>query len=439
MNASSLERRVGLLRATSFFRDASNELLRELAEGCVDLDLEAGGVLCLAGDVGDSLYIIDSGTLEIYLDEAPLDTAGRGACLGEMALITEQTRSASIRAIEAARVLSLDRRIFRQILNAHPELAWGIFRELSGKIRSSIDVRVQQHHTNKILTDAFERSVSRSVMDEILKRRDPANLLEGSTQQATVLFADVRAFTSLSETMEPKAIIDILNEYLSAMVDVILDLGGTLDKFMGDGILAHFGVPLPGEHDAASALRCAGQMHDRLRELNVHGVQLCAHPLHIGVGLATGKVIAGCVGSARRMEYTVIGDIVNLASRMEGLTKIYGVDVLACAETARQTRDTITQRRIDVVRVKGKAHATEIWSPAGASIPDPAWKALEKAYNAAFDLYAGGDFVRAGEAFDALLREYPEDGPSIALQTRCRAFAQDLPKEWDGVFIITSK
>jgi adenylate cyclase len=356
-----------------------------------------------------------------------------------MALITEQTRSASIRALEAARVLSLDRAIFREILNAHPELAWGIFRELSEKIRSSIDVRVQQHHTNKILTDAFERSVSRSVMDEILKRRDPANLLEGSTQQATVLFADVRAFTSLSETMEPKAIIDILNEYLSAMVDVILDLGGTLDKFMGDGILAHFGVPLPGENDAASALRCASQMHARLRELNIHGVQLCAHPLHIGVGLATGMVVAGCVGSARRMEYTVIGDIVNLASRMEGLTKIYGVDVLSCAETARQTSDIIPQRRIDVVRVKGKAHATELWSPAGVSTPDAAWHAVEKAYSAAFDFYAGGDFIRAGEAFESLLRDHPEDGPSIALRARCGAFAQSPPKDWDGVFIITSK
>jgi adenylate cyclase len=180
-------------------------------------------------------------------------------------------------------------------------------------------------------------------------------------------------------------------------------------------------------------------MHSRLRELNVHGVRLCAHPLHIGVGLATGMVVAGCVGSARRMEYTVIGDIVNLASRMEGLTKIYGVDVLSCAETARQTRDTIIQRRIDVVRVKGKAHATELWSPAGVSIAGPAWNAVEKAYNAAFDLYAGGDFVLAGEAFDALLREYPEDGPSIAMKARCRAFAQDPPEEWDGVFIIKSK
>jgi class 3 adenylate cyclase len=439
VSASSLERRVELLRATSFFRDASSELLRELAEGCVDLDLEAGGVLCRAGDVGDSLYIVDSGTLEIYLDDAPLDKAGRGACLGEMALITEQTRSASIRAIEPARVLSLDRRIFAQILNAHPDLAWGIFRELSEKIRSSIDVRVKQHRTNKLLTDAFERSVSRAVMDEILKRRDPANLLEGSTQQATVLFADVRSFTSLSETMAPKEIIDILNEYLSAMVDVILDLGGTLDKFMGDGILAHFGVPLPGKNDAASALRCAGQMHARLRELNVHGVRLCAHPLHIGVGLATGMVVAGCVGSARRMEYTVIGDIVNLASRMEGLTKIYGVDVLSCAETARQTRDAITQRRIDVVRVKGKAHATELWSPAGESLTASAWSGLDKAYSAAFDLYAGGDFDRGGEAFDALLREYPGDGPSIALRERCRAFAQSPPEGWDGVFIIKSK
>ena len=149
MEPSSLERRMELLRSTSFFRDASDRLLKELAEGCRDRELHEGEVLCHAGEFGDSLYIIDSGTLEIYLDDAPLDTAGRGACLGEMSLVTDQTRSASIRAVDTVRILQLDRKIFSEVLESNAELAWGIFRELSEKIRSSIDVRVKQHRTNQ--------------------------------------------------------------------------------------------------------------------------------------------------------------------------------------------------------------------------------------------------------------------------------------------------
>ena len=222
-----------------------------------------------------------------------LDVSGRGACLGEMALLTEDRRTASIRAATDSAVLRLARSIFRDVLDRHPQLAWGIFQELADKVKSSIRVRVKQHEFARQLEEAFARSVSRSVMEEILNSGDADHLLSGTTKVATVLFADVRSFTDVSELLPPEEVIALLNEYLSAMVDVILDHEGTLDKFMGDGILAHFGIPLGRQGDARRAAECALAMQTRIEELNGTGEHMMRNPLRVGIGLATAQISIG--------------------------------------------------------------------------------------------------------------------------------------------------
>ncbi len=429
--------RVELLRRTLFFHDAPEDLLAKLAELCGERALEPGEVLCEVGDPGDALYVVAEGSLDVYRGEALLDVSPAGQCLGEMALLTGEPRTASLRGRQPARILELKLTDFRDALGRYPELAWGIFRELIAKMKSSIDVRVEQDRRQRQLKEAFARSVSQAVMDEILSHEDPGELLAGQAQRATVLFSDVRGFTSISEQLTPAEVVGLLNEYLSEMVDAIMDCGGTLDKIMGDGILAHFGIPLPGERDAENAVRCAVDMQRRLAEPNRSGPIVSRHPLKVGVGLATGEVVAGCIGSQQYMEYTAISDVVNLASRLEGLTKFYRVPLILDGATAAALDAADDLRRVDRVRVKGRATPSDLytlWSlgPEGA-------KELAAEYDAGFALYMRGRFEEAATQLEEVKRRLPGDVTTALLAERCRHFAAFPPAGWDGVFTHTAK
>ena len=144
--------------------------------------------------------------------------------------------------------------------------------------------------------------------------------MEGSVNEATILFADIRGFTSLSERIPPQLVVKLLNEYFEIMVDIILERGGVVDKFVGDEIMAVWGVPTQGENDAFNAVSAAIKMQQALCMYNEERARMEEEPIYMGIGINTGTVVAGNLGSSKRMQYTVIGDAVNLASRMEGLT-----------------------------------------------------------------------------------------------------------------------
>ncbi len=219
------------------------------------------------------------------------------------------------------------------------------------------------------------------------------------------------------------------------MVEVILDNGGTLDRFMGDGILAHFGVPLRGEKDALRAVQCATQMRERVKELNEYGTWLPQHPLKVGVGLATGTVVAGYIGSGRRMDYTAIGDVVNVASGVESLTKIYGVGILMCDKTARAIGSDLLLREVDRVMIRGRGRPTHAFDFLGRpEDATPEAIRLLSEYRSAFALYAAGRFGEAAERFARLVEMFPDDGPSRALAERCRRYQASPPEHWDCVY-----
>jgi adenylate cyclase len=171
----------------------------------------------------------------------------------------------------------------------------------------------------------------------------------------TILFSDIRSFTTMSEAMEAHALVALLNEYFTEMVAIVIQEDGVVDKYIGDAIMAVFGAPVPKADDAVRAVRAAVRMRKALLHLNERLVARGVEPLRTGIGIHSGEVVAGNIGSERRMEYTVIGDAVNLASRLESATKDEGADILVSEDTYALVRDSVEARPVRELTVKGRA------------------------------------------------------------------------------------
>jgi class 3 adenylate cyclase len=204
----------------------------------------------------------------------------------------------------------------------------------------------------ELLKNTFQRYVTKEVAEELLS--DPSNLeLGGIEREASVIFSDIRDFTKLCETMTASETMSFLNEYLKEMLDIVYKNQGTLDKFIGDSIMVLFGAPKPRADDTMRAVMTALEMQERLAQVNEQRVVQGKVEIHIGIGINTGKVIAGNIGDQRRMEYTVIGHNVNLASRLEQLTKKYGSNIIISESTYMKVKDAVEARELGKVSIKG--------------------------------------------------------------------------------------
>jgi adenylate cyclase len=301
--------------------------------------------------------------------------------------------------------------------------------------------RIEKLRTRRTL----ERYVSKNLVKEILENPDSYySTLRGVRVPVTMLFSDLIGFTTLSEKADPEALVAQLNEYLMRMTSVVFSNGGTLDKFIGDAIMAvwgnvrSFGVA----QDAKNCVRAAWAMRHELRQLNEKWREEGRMGLGMGIGINQGEVIVGNIGSQERMDPTVIGDSVNLASRLEGLTRIYGIDILIGATAAELVRDEFHLRSIARVQVKGKTKPVDVFSLIGARNEDVDSQLLKwlESYEEGLEKFRARDFNRAKILFSRFLEFYPEDSIAQMHLARALEYEQQPPDEaWNAVEVLTKK
>ena len=290
------------------------------------------------------------------------------------------------------------------------------------------------------LRSAFEKYVAPSVINSVMAH--PENLaLGGERRRMTVLFSDLRGFTSFSEHRDAAELINVLNGYLNAMTDIVFDEHGVLDKYMGDAVMAFWGAPIEDKHHAERAVRAAILMRDRIIDLNRADYFGAGVGLRAGIGISTGDMVVGNMGSHRHFDYTVIGDNVNLGSRVEGMTKVYGVEILATEESVKGLSKDYLLRKLDRVAVKGKKEPVRLYEVIGfaQNTAPEVFDKLER-FARAIALYEADDFHGASYAFADILALYPNDGPSNVFWQRANLFMDNPPLPiWAAVWVMETK
>ncbi|NOZ86916.1 MAG: CHASE2 domain-containing protein [Deltaproteobacteria bacterium] len=296
-----------------------------------------------------------------------------------------------------------------------------------------------EEREKKKVRKAFAHYLHEDVIEQLLA--DQSRLrLGGERLELTVLFSDIRGFTSISEGLSAEQLVDVLNRYLTPMTEIVFEYKGLLDKYIGDAIMAVFGAPIHYPGHAENACRAACNMLKRLSLLQEEFKKEGLPRIDIGVGINTGIVSVGNMGSTQRFDYTVMGDNVNLASRLEGINKQYKTRIIISQYTKKAIGDDFTTRLMDIVRVKGKKEPVEIFE-LRADRP-PSEKDLEfiRTFEEGIGLYRKKEWDKAIARFEKTLEMEPEDYPSNLWISRCKEFRESPPGDaWDGVFTMTTK
>ena len=292
----------------------------------------------------------------------------------------------------------------------------------------------------RLIRRAFQNYVAPAIVKQMLD--DPTRLkLGGESYDVTVIFTDLEGFTSVAEGLAPEALRQRLSTYFKAMMEVLLAENATLDKFIGDAIMVYFGCPVADAAHPQQACRAALAMLRRMNTLNQEWRRIGEAELHMRIGVNSGTAVAGNMGTDEIFNYTILGDCVNLASRLESVNKQYGTRIIVGEETWTRVKDEFEARELDWIRVKGKAQPVAIYELLSeANGLSDQMRAQRARYTEGLMLYRQRQWNEAAERFRAVLDLDPSDGPSRTLFERCTLAVVTPPLEpWDGVYVMTTK
>jgi adenylate cyclase len=292
-----------------------------------------------------------------------------------------------------------------------------------------------QKNEHKI-RNIFQKYVPNDVIDQFFS--NPEGMLVGENRVLAILFSDIRSFTTISEGFMPDELVEALNRYFEIMVEIIMRHGGVIDKYIGDAIMPFFGAPVKHKDDALQSVYAAIEMQEALLQFNGEQEAAGKPPFLTGIGINYGIVTVGNIGSEKKMDYTVIGDMVNLGSRLEGLTKPYKQTVIFSESVYQKVKGDLPCRLVDKVVVKGKTSGEKIFT-AKRSLTEKEKKAWEF-HHKALKRYYARDFETSKELFARVLRLLPEDHIAGIFTARCERYLREPPPaDWNGTEILTSK
>ncbi|MFN6486586.1 MULTISPECIES: GAF domain-containing protein [unclassified Nostoc] len=328
-----------------------------------------------------------------------------------------------------------------QILERNINLTVNPLTNPEGGVRGGLVV-LEDITQEKRMKTTMSRYLTPHVAEQVMALGEDA-LMVGERKEVTILFSDIRGYTTLTENLGAAEVVLLLNQYFETMVEAVFNYEGTLDKFIGDALMAVFGAPLPlTENHAWRAVQSALDMRRRLEEFNQRRIIQAQPRIRIGIGISSGDVVSGNIGSRKRMDYTVIGDGVNLSSRLEAITKDYGCDIVLSEFTYQLCSDRIWVRQLDKIRVKGKHQAVNIYELIGdRNTPlDANTQEFLFHYHTGRSAYLSRNFSQAIACFEAAKCIQPQDQAVDIHLERARNYQQTPPPEsWDGVWTMLSK
>ncbi|MDZ7344471.1 MAG: CHASE2 domain-containing protein, partial [candidate division KSB1 bacterium] len=307
-------------------------------------------------------------------------------------------------------------------------------------IGNAVQLVVVERRGRKLVREVFSQYVSKNVVDTMLASGEMPKF-GGEKRELTVLFSDVRGFTTYCEKHAPEVVVQRLNEYLTEMVEVVFRNQGTLDKFVGDELMALYGAPHYFPEHAEKACVTACEMIANLREIQKRWSANAQEYFQIGIGINTGKMIVGNLGSQQKFDYTAIGDEVNLGARLEGANKQYWTAIIISESTYEQVKSRARARELDLVRVKGKLKPVKIYELLSMNgLPAIEEDLIINVYQQGLAYYKQREWYKALKEFKRVLRYFPSDGPCRVYVSRCLDFIENAPPlDWDGVYEFKTK
>ena len=302
-------------------------------------------------------------------------------------------------------------------------------------------IMIEDISTEKRMKSTMSRYMDPGIADQLMSDGGGEEFLGGKSSEITVLFSDIRSFTTITEALGAQGTVQMLNDYFTIMVDCITREGGMLDKFIGDAIMAGFGIPVAHDDDEDRAVRAAIAMIVELWEWNVERAAKGLDPIDHGVGLNTGMVVSGNIGSPKRMDYTMIGDGVNLAARLESACKQYSARLLISEFTKAKLKGTYKLRDIDMVVVKGKTEPVGVYEVLDYHTDETYPNLMDNVnyFNEGVKEYRAGNWDKGIGRFQEAIKANESDKLAQTYIERCEKLKKDPPKDWDGVWVMTSK